>query len=158
MTTATHHLQDITPLLLKQWMDQHKALLLDVREPKEFAQEHIPGAKLMPLSNFDPAKISQPTTQRVVLQCQSGRRSAQAAQKMFEAGFTQATHLQGGLLAWKAAGFSTDIGNPSHRLFPILVGSLILLSTSLGPMISPWLLILSTVVGGSLILVGVNKR
>ena len=45
-------LQEIDASTLKELMQEDKALLIDVREKNEFAAEHIPGAKLMPLSHF----------------------------------------------------------------------------------------------------------
>ncbi|PZD71131.1 Inner membrane protein YgaP [Acaryochloris thomasi RCC1774] len=158
MTTAMRQLQEIDALMLKQWIDKHEALLLDVREQDEFAQEHIPGAELMPLSTFDPLSIPQPPNKQVVLQCKSGKRSAKAAQKMFEAGFKHVIHLQGGLLAWKAAGYPTYISEDTsikpHRVVSIVLGSLILLSTGLGPLVLPSGLLISTLVGASLLLFG----
>lgn len=69
----------------------------------------------MPLSRFDPHQLKGESTQKIVLQCQSGSRSVKAAQKMFEAGFSQVMHLQGGLPTWKAAGYPTQV-NGLHDL------------------------------------------
>ena len=47
MTTMNNQqLQEINAVTLKKWLDKKEALLIDVREPSEFAAEHIPGAKL----------------------------------------------------------------------------------------------------------------
>lgn len=158
MPTAMYQLQDIDPPTLNQWMKEQKALLLDVREADEFAQEHIPGAELMPLSTFDPASVPQLIDKQVVLQCKSGKRSAKAAQKMFQAGFKQVIHLQGGLLAWKAAEYPTcmckDKPISSYRVVSVVLGALILLSTGLGPLALPSGLLISTLFGVSLILFG----
>ncbi|WP_262562651.1 rhodanese-like domain-containing protein [Acaryochloris sp. CCMEE 5410] len=88
----------------------------------------------------------------MVLQCQSGNRSTQAAHQMLQAGFSHVNHLQGGLAAWKAAGYPTQ-GKQSInilRLAQILTGSCVLLGTSLGSTLSPWFVLLSIVVGGVL--------
>lgn len=82
----------------------HEAVLIDVREPGEFESERIPGALLFPLSGFDPACLPLDGTKRLIFQCGTGRRSAQAAQQLLEAGSAEATHLAGGITAWKAAG------------------------------------------------------
>lgn len=87
--TTTNQLQEIDAVTLKKWLYQKQALLIDVREPSEFAAEHIPGAKLMSLSGFDPTIIPHNSDRKIVLQCQSGRRSTQAAQKMFGLGFEE---------------------------------------------------------------------
>ncbi|MGL5197097.1 MAG: rhodanese-like domain-containing protein, partial [Chroococcales cyanobacterium] len=50
----TNQLLDIDALTLKNGLDEQKITLIDVREPGEFAGEHIKGATLLPLSQFDP--------------------------------------------------------------------------------------------------------
>ncbi|MGR3279882.1 rhodanese-like domain-containing protein [Acaryochloris marina NIES-2412] len=159
MTFAMHNLQEIDARTLKQWMDQHEVLLIDVREPQEFAQSHIPEAKLMPITKFDPAKVPRPQGQKIVLQCQSGKRSTQAAHQMLQAGFSNVIHLQGGLAAWKAAGYPTQVKQSINmlRLAQILTGSFVLFGTSLGSTLTPLFVILSIIVGGSLVLVGVSN-
>jgi rhodanese-related sulfurtransferase len=162
MTIAMHQLREIDASTLKHWIDKHEVLLIDVREPKEFAQEHISGAELMPLSAFEPDQIPRSSDQQVVLQCKSGRRSAKAAERMFKAGFTVVTHLKNGLLAWKAAGYPTEGHSSSltcsQRLTSVVLGSLLLLSGGLGPLMPPWTLFFSVLIGGSLMLVGLTDR
>lgn len=97
-----HH--EIDVLMLKNWLDNVEACVIDVREPGEYLAKHMPGARFMSFSDFEPNKLKDLNHKQIVLQCQSGNRSAQAAQKMFEAGFTHVTHLKGGLTTWKAAG------------------------------------------------------
>lgn len=79
--------------------------LIDVRTPEEFAQGHIAGAVNMPLDGFDPAAL--PATAdgvETVLYCRSGRRSEAAGKLLSEHSGVPATHLEGGILAWEAAG------------------------------------------------------
>ncbi len=107
-----HHdaaiLENLTPAELLQAMRDHKVLLIDVREPDEFAAERIPGAFLYPLSSFDPGWIpASSPTRSVVFQCGSGKRSANAAAQYVGAGAHKVAHLAGGIAAWKAAGLST---------------------------------------------------
>ncbi len=160
-TTNNRQLQEINAVTLKKWLDKKEALLIDVREPSEFATEHIPSAKLMSLSQFDSSMISQNTNKKIVLQCQSGKRSAQAAQKMFDAGFRDVFHLQGGLPTWKAAGYPTQVNRNApismFRQVQIVAGSLVFLGTILGAFISPWFLILSGFVGMGLVFAGVTN-
>ena len=159
--TTTNQLQEINAVTLKKWLDNQEALLIDVREPGEFAAEHIPQAKLMPLSRFDPTNITQDSNQKIVLQCQSGNRSAKAAQKMFEFGFREVFHLQGGLPTWKAAGYPTQVNRNApismFRQVQIVAGSLVFLGTILGAFVSPWFLILSGFVGGGLVFAGITN-
>ena len=160
-TTNNRLLQEIDALTLKKWLERDKALLIDVREPGEFFSEHIPGAKLMSLSRFDPTVIPQDNNKKIVFQCQSGNRSAQAVQKMFDFGFNEVFHLQGGLPTWKAAGYPTKVNKNApismFRQVQIVAGLLVFLGTVLGAFVSPWFLILSGFVGCGLVFAGVSN-
>ncbi len=78
-------------------------LLVDVREPHEYAVERIHGALLFPLSTFD-AQAVPATGRPLVVHCAGGRRSMLAAQQLVAAGHATVANLDGGLAAWKAAG------------------------------------------------------
>jgi rhodanese-related sulfurtransferase len=87
-------------------------VLLDVREADEYRLEAIPGALLAPRGMLefyaDPTnpfhRHNLQPTQRVVLYCGSGGRSALAALALKTLGYSQVAQLQGGFKAWKAAG------------------------------------------------------
>jgi rhodanese-related sulfurtransferase len=98
----------------------HQAVLIDVREPPEFEAERIPGALLFPLSGFDPGSLPLDGSKRIIFQCGTGRRSAQAAQRLLDGGSDEASHLTGGLKAWKEAGLplttvDAATGRPHQR-------------------------------------------
>ncbi|MBI1404979.1 MAG: rhodanese-like domain-containing protein [Caulobacter sp.] len=96
---------DLSPRDVQAALSAGEALLLDVREPAEFAAERIHGAVNYPLSTFDAAAVlSSLDPARVILQCGSGKRSAMAAARCQAAGFAVTRHLAGGIGAWKAAG------------------------------------------------------
>ena len=78
---------------------------IDVRTPAEFAEGHIPGARLMPLAEFDPAVLDG---ELVVLYCRSGRRSAEAAEMLATHRGETVAHMEGGFLAWEEAGFPVE--------------------------------------------------
>lgn len=153
-------LHEVDVQMLKNWLDNSEASLIDVRESSEYHAEHIPGAQYMPLSTFDPDKLKNLTHKLIVLQCQSGNRSAQAAQKMFDAGFEEVTHLKGGLSTWKAAGYPTIVNTNApismFRQVQISAGGLVVLGCLLSVLISPWFLVLSVFVGSGLIFAGVT--
>ncbi|MEQ8468260.1 rhodanese-like domain-containing protein [Coleofasciculus sp. E1-EBD-02] len=155
-----NNLQEIDAQTLKQWLDHQQVMLIDVREPGEYASEHIPGAKLMPLSNLNPVDVKPETDQQVVLYCQSGNRSKQAAQKLFDSGFESVNHLQGGLPTWKSAGYQTQVNKNApislFRQVQIVAGTLVFTGTVLGAFVSPWFLILSGFVGAGLVFAGVS--
>src|SRR5262245_66340421 len=98
---TTKTMQDVEVRLLKVWMEREEAILIDVREPPEYATEHIPGARLLPLSTFDPMRVPQEAGKKVVLHCVMGMRSAQAGQKLLDAGYTTVYNFRGGVQAWK---------------------------------------------------------
>jgi len=100
-------MQDVEATMLKVWLERGEARLIDVREPSEYAVEHIPDARLLPLSTFDPARVPQEAGKKVVLHCVMGMRSAQAGQKLLDAGFTTVYNFRGGVQAWKDAGYTT---------------------------------------------------
>jgi rhodanese-related sulfurtransferase len=104
-TTATHC--EIEPSALSTMLAHGTALLIDVREPDEFAAGHIKGAINKPLSSFDPADLPPADGKLVVLQCAGGKRSGMALDRCAVAGAAITTHLGGGIAAWKAAGFPT---------------------------------------------------
>jgi rhodanese-related sulfurtransferase len=99
--------QDWTPQQLKAALDSHEILLIDVREPAEFAAERIHGALNFPLSTFDAGALPAAGDKLIVFQCGSGKRSATAIGHCLKAGHGIDTHLAGGIGAWKAAGLPT---------------------------------------------------
>jgi SulP family sulfate permease len=85
--------------------DDPSALVLDVREPDEFARGHIPGATLMPLRTVLDKGPDLPRDRRLLLACRSGRRTQRALHMLVTMGFTDVYGLRGGILAWRAEGF-----------------------------------------------------
>ena len=93
----------ITPLELKQKIDAHENfLLVDVREPHEYEIVRIPGSVLIPKDRIlsGEALAELPQDKPLVLHCKSGARSAEALAALHKAGFADAVHVGGGVLAW----------------------------------------------------------
>jgi DMSO/TMAO reductase YedYZ molybdopterin-dependent catalytic subunit/rhodanese-related sulfurtransferase/glyoxylase-like metal-dependent hydrolase (beta-lactamase superfamily II) len=80
------------------------AVLLDVREPGEWQDGHLPGAILMPMGEVQSRRGELPAATRIVVACRSGGRSAAIAAALCTQGF-DAVNLTGGMCAWQAAGF-----------------------------------------------------
>jgi rhodanese-related sulfurtransferase len=99
--------QTIDPVDVERDLRDHKIVLVDVREPNEYAAERIPGALLFPLSSFDPKALPSPGDRTLVFHCGGGRRSGLAIDKCREAGIEHVSHVAGGLGAWKKAGLPT---------------------------------------------------
>jgi rhodanese-related sulfurtransferase len=102
--------KDLSPHQVKAALDAGQILLIDVREPGEFAAEKIAEALNVPLSTFSLAALPDAAGKTIVLQCAGGKRSALAVAKCREANQAIETHLAGGLAAWKAAGLPTVAG------------------------------------------------
>ncbi len=145
---------------IREWLSCGEALLVDVREAAEHAAERIPGTQLQPLSTFDSSAFLEARKEKVVLHCRTGRRSAEAGQKLLNAGFPEVYHLRGGILAWKEAGgpveSTADAPLDLMRQVQISSGSLVLLGTLLGAVVSPWFLLLSGFVGAGLVFAGAS--
>lgn len=105
--------RDLAPADIFEALKRQEILLVDVREPAEFANERIHGALLHPLSTFEPKAIPTDGTRRVVFQCGSGKRSRQALNTFLAETGSDAVHLDGGIGGWKAAGLPTVRIDPS---------------------------------------------
>jgi rhodanese-related sulfurtransferase len=98
--------KDVGPALATQLINRRDAVLLDVREPKEFEGGRLPNAVHIPLSQLGSraGELSKLTSRPVVAYCANGRRSRMAATALTRAGFKEIYCLQGGILAWKKDG------------------------------------------------------
>lgn len=90
-------------------LGRESVLLLDVREPEEFAAGHLPGAVSVPRGMLEPrAAADSPArsdeladpAREIVVYCGSGARSALAAVTLQELGFTNVRSMAGGIQAW----------------------------------------------------------
>ncbi|MFZ0905389.1 MAG: adenylyltransferase/sulfurtransferase MoeZ [Mycobacterium sp.] len=93
----------ITPRELQELLDSGKKVaLIDVREPVEWDINHIDGAQLIPKSSISSGEglAKVPQDRMPVLYCKTGVRSAEALAALKKAGFADAVHLQGGIVAW----------------------------------------------------------
>jgi glyoxylase-like metal-dependent hydrolase (beta-lactamase superfamily II)/rhodanese-related sulfurtransferase len=80
------------------------AVLLDVREPEEYAHGHVPGALNLPQADLASRLDEVPRDRPVMVICQSGNRSRRAAQYLMQRAFSQVSNVRGGTEAWEAAG------------------------------------------------------
>lgn len=89
-----------------QAMARQGAVLIDVREPHEYAEGHAPGSLHIPLGQLKSRlnEFRAFENKPVVLICRSGNRSGQAAGLLAQEGFKSVHNVQGGMLAWEKAG------------------------------------------------------
>lgn len=93
-------------------MQNQGALMIDVREPSEYAAGHAPGTQLIPLGQLERRlqELAAHKDKPVVLICRSGNRSGQAQEILAKAGFTKAINVEGGMNAWAKAGLPVLTG------------------------------------------------
>jgi rubrerythrin/rhodanese-related sulfurtransferase len=96
---------DITATQLKEYINTHNErdyVLLDVRQPEEYYEHHIPGSKLMPYPTLGTTIDSLPENVDIIFTCRSGARSRAAAALTVGSGKTHGTlyNLIGGILSW----------------------------------------------------------
>ncbi|SEQ19853.1 Rhodanese-related sulfurtransferase [Virgibacillus subterraneus] len=77
-----------------------KAQLIDVREPQEFKKGHILGARNIPVTQMKQRLVEMRKDKPLYLYCQSGSRSARAAQLLHKKGYTDINQLKGGFKKW----------------------------------------------------------
>jgi SulP family sulfate permease len=86
-----------------------RALLIDVREPEEYARGHVAGCRLLPLRTLIEEASSLPQDRPLVLLCRSGRRSTRGLHMLLDLGFEDVYNLRGGILSWRAAGRPLEV-------------------------------------------------
>ena len=89
---------------------QPAPLLVDVREPSEFAMMRVPGAVLLPLSTFTQRFQELPRDRPLLMFCAAGGRSARATDFLLANGYPDAANVAGGITAWNAAGLPVRTG------------------------------------------------
>lgn len=140
------------------------ATLIDIRERDEYAREHIPGARHLPLALLSagtPASVALPAGV-IVFHCRSGMRTAANCDALARAAgdACEPCILDGGLDAWKHAGLpvTRDGRQPLElmRQVQIAAGSLVVAGVVLGATVAPAWHLLSAAVGAGLVFAGAS--
>ncbi|OYU49463.1 MAG: sulfurtransferase [Rhizobiales bacterium PAR1] len=103
-------IEDLDREEIKAGLAAGTLLVVDVREPHEYAAGHIPGSVSFPLSTFDPRALPSAPGKRTVFSCAAGVRSMQAAMAAQSAGVAIDAHYRGGFKDWLMAGEAVDRG------------------------------------------------
>lgn len=87
-------------------VNRENAVVIDVREPTEFASGHLPAAKNIPLKDIESrsGELKKFLKRPLIVVCQSGNRSRAALASLRKAGFERVVNLEGGFAAWSQAG------------------------------------------------------
>lgn len=91
-------------------MRQEGAFILDVREPSEWNEKHIPDSTLIPLGELSSRVDELPKDQEIVVICRSGNRSQTGRDILLNAGFENVTSMAGGINDWIASGYDFVTG------------------------------------------------
>ena len=91
-------------------LDPKDWFFLDVREPGEWEEAHIPYATLIPLGDLT-ARLSEiPKDTNIIVVCRSGNRSAVGRDLLLKSGFANVTSMAGGMSTWQAKGYPIVTG------------------------------------------------
>lgn len=104
-TTDNKSLVQISPQAALAQMRQQSAVIIDVRESREYGQEHIAGALSLPLAELTAEQL--PSGKTAVFYCGAGKRSCAAAQRLMDLGCRNVAVVEGGIANWKGVGLPT---------------------------------------------------
>ena len=164
MTIPTANFRSIpTDELYGRWRRGEPVELIDIREPVDFAEAHVPMARWVPYDRLVPHQVIE--TRRGAVQetlyiiCQIGKRSREACQRFMTAGFEQVVHVEGGTEAWRQAGLPVE-GEKGvvgiRRQVQIIAGGLVLTGAVLGMLVHPWFTGVAAAVGAGLMFAGIT--
>jgi len=93
----------ISPAGAVALLNDDRTILIDVREPNEFASGHIENAKHIPYGRLEEKiyELEPHQESPIIVVCQTGTRSQPACKKLTQRGFTQIYEMKGGMLAWQ---------------------------------------------------------
>lgn len=104
--------KELNPAALTHLVNREDALVVDLSSYADFEKGHIPGARHVAMSQFDPENkdLVKAKELPVVLVCKSGQTSAKAALRLVKAGFTRVHTLHGGMYSWRQANLPMATG------------------------------------------------
>lgn len=136
------------------------AALIDIREPDEFAREHIAGAASAPLSRLEHGALGLEPAREAVFLCKSGMRTRANCDRLAAQLGADAYFIDGGLDAWRAAGLpvAKDARAPLEitRQVHIVVGGLSLIGAALALSVDRGFALLPALLGAGLLFAGVS--
>lgn len=96
----------VSPLQATLMINREDAIVVDVREPHEYAAGHVPNARHIPMGQVDKrlGELDKFKDKPVIVVCQSGNRSSSTCNALTKRGFEKVYNLSGGISAWEQAG------------------------------------------------------
>jgi len=158
MPTASKSYVD--PAAARRLVEEHQAVLVDVRTPGEYATEHIPGSRNIPLAALKAEQEALAGGGPVVLVCHSGTRAGQGKDLLGEETGVPVHVLEGGLVAWKDKGEAVEVGDRKvwgmERQVRVVAGGLVIAFTVLSLAWDPlkWL---AAAIGAGLVFAAVTN-
>lgn len=150
--------KSISPMELHELLKSGDVELIDVRNTEEYLEEHIDGAKNIPLQILDKTQIGS-TVVKIVVQCKSGKRG-EKAYHVLKSIYSDADiyNLKGGISEWKERGFNTIVGRNISitRQTQIVAGSLVFAGTIAAIFINPYFLAIPICIGCGLMFAGIS--
>ena len=106
------NVKEIDAIELDKWVSapNHGFRVIDVRQMEEIAQGTVPKAEALPLHVLSAKLHELDKSEKLVMVCRSGARSAQACMFLQQQGFSNVFNLRGGMMGWVQSGF------PAYRL------------------------------------------
>ena len=134
--------------------------LIDVREYAEYAGGRVAQARLIPLGELERRAAEINRAHPVYVMCRTGRRSAEAQRKLLAQGFSDVRNVQGGFMAWEAAGFPVERDQSApwalERQVRFMAGLLVLLGVLLSIFVHPWFIGVAGFIGAGLVFAAVT--
>jgi rhodanese-related sulfurtransferase len=153
----------VTADALQRLMGRGPVQLLDVRTHGEFAAAHVPGARLVPLDDLNPAAFLRetgPESGPVYVICQAGTRARKAIEKFRRAGFDDCVLVEGGTQAWIDAGLPVVRGAskalPLMRQVQLTVGAISAAGAALALLVDFHFAIIPLIMGCGLVFAGLT--
>ncbi len=115
--------KNVSPATLKAWLDAGEAVVVDVREPREYAAGHNEGSTLVPLGGLHPDALPEHKGQKLVLYCHVGTRSWFGCQRIAGAVSSDVYSLDGGIKSWMREGlpvYHFERNSPQEEGVPLV--------------------------------------
>jgi rhodanese-related sulfurtransferase len=144
-------MSECTVIGLKEQLENGEIHLVDVREEVEFAGGRVSGANLLPLGELEERHQELDHSKPIYVMCRTGRRSAEAQQKLRAMGFTNVVNVSGGLEAWKQEDLPVERDEHApwsiDRQVRFTAGLIVLAGVLLSLFVHPYFIVLSGFVG-----------